>query len=223
MRFNHIWLTKMASRELESIEECRTEKFKDESIFRCLFIICGHQKINGSCKTDYITLKNKRNPPAELYKFGLTSLEINCLATLIHWGIKVIAPTHTFYIQPYLFNVFVCVNHSRVHRTTECLLVVCVSNRQVFCLLISEFPPINWVHYDGISSRFVARSQSPSSSGRSACQKMEDELRDLLNFGAVCVFLLIILIAVIALCVHTKKAKGTVGLFIFLISRYILR
>lgn len=36
---------------------------------------------------------------------------------------------------------------------------------------------------------------------------MEDELTDLLNFGTVCVFLLIILIAVIALCVHTKKAK----------------
>nr|XP_011446119.2 uncharacterized protein LOC105341338 [Crassostrea gigas] len=36
---------------------------------------------------------------------------------------------------------------------------------------------------------------------------MEDELTDLLNFGTVCVFLFIILIAVIALCVHTKKAK----------------
>lgn len=36
---------------------------------------------------------------------------------------------------------------------------------------------------------------------------MEDELTDLLNIGAVCVFLLIILIAVIAVCVHAKKAK----------------
>lgn len=170
MRFNHIWLTKMASRE-NQLKNVGQTNLRMNPFFRCLFIICGHQKINGSCKTDYITPKNKRNPPAELYKFGLTSLEINCLATLIHWGIKVIAPTHTFYIQPYLFNVFVCVNHSRVHRTTECPLVVCVSNRQVFCLLISEFPPINWVYYDGISSRFVARSQSPSSSGRSACQK----------------------------------------------------
>lgn len=222
MRFNHIWLTKTPSRE-NQLKNVGQTNLRLDPFFRCLFIICGHQKINGSCKTDYITPKNKRNPPAELNKFGLTSLEINCLATLIHWGIKVIAPTHTFYIQPYLFNVFVCVNHSRVHRTTECPLVVCVSNRQVFCLLISEFPPINWVYYDGISSRFVVRSQSPSSSGRSACQKMEDELTDLLNIGAVCVFLLIILIAVIALCVHTKKAKGTVGLFIFLISRYILR
>lgn len=158
MRFNHIWLTKMASRE-NQLKNVGQTNLRMNPFFRCLFIICGHQKINGSCKTDYITPKNKRNPPAELYKFGLTSLEINCLATLIHWGIKVIAPTHTFYIQPYLFNVFVCVNHSRVHRTTECPLVVCVSNRQVFCLLISEFPPINWVYYDGISSRFVARSQ----------------------------------------------------------------
>lgn len=139
MRFNHIWLTKMASRE-NQLKNVGQTNLRMNPFFRCLFIICGHQKINGSCKTDYITPKNKRNPPAELYKFGLTSLEINCLATLIHWGIKVIAPTHTFYIQPYLFNVFVCVNHSRVHRTTECPLVVCVSNRQVFCLLISEFP-----------------------------------------------------------------------------------
>lgn len=36
---------------------------------------------------------------------------------------------------------------------------------------------------------------------------MEEEFTDLLNIGAISVFLLIILISVIALCVHTKKAK----------------
>lgn len=163
MRFNHIWLTKMASRE-NQLKNVGQTNLRMNPFFRCLFIICGHQKINGSCKTDYITPKNKRNPPAELYKFGLTSLEINCLATLIHWGIKVIAPTHTFYIQPYLFNVFVCVNHSRVHRITECPLVVCVSNRHT-----DQLSLLRWNLQSicsPITEPFFKRTVSMSENGR---------------------------------------------------------
>lgn len=125
MRFNHIWLTKMASRE-NQLKNVGQTNLRMNPFFRCLFIICGHQKINGSCKTDYITPKNKRNPPAELYKFGLTSLEINCLATLIHWGIKVIAPAHTFYIYNRIFLMFLFVLIIPVYTEQQNAPLLCV-------------------------------------------------------------------------------------------------
>ena len=82
------------------------------------------------------------------------------------------------------------------------LLCMYASNHRFVCLFQST-------HIDPLSTRRESHYWNGSRRlGQQVCLKMEPELSTLLEFGISSV-LFVIIVSVIALCVHARKAKGT--------------